>query len=53
MLELTLGTLLFVFAILFVAFMAPKRSDKPRKLSPKSPDENKKDSDSANDAPGR
>jgi hypothetical protein len=47
----TLGFLAFVFAILFVALMSPKRTQVPPKPAPKAPaqaaDENKKDSDSA------
>jgi hypothetical protein len=53
----TLSLIAFILAIAFVAFAAPKRSDDPPKRSPKEPpagtDENKKDSDSAQNSPDK
>ena len=47
----TLGLIAFILAIAFVAFAAPKRTDNPPKRPPQSTDENKKDSDSADNSP--
>jgi len=50
MIEMTLGLLTFILAIVFVAFMAPKRTEPPPKAPSPGADENKKDSDSAKNA---
>lgn len=49
----TLSLIAFILAIAFVAFAAPKRTDDPPKRPPASADENKKDSDSADDPPNK
>ena len=49
----TLSLIAFILAIAFVAFAAPKRTDRPPKRPPESADENKKDSDSAGNSPDK
>ena len=49
----TLSLIAFILAIAFVAFAAPKRTERPPKHPPQSTDENKKDSDSAGNSPDK